>query len=136
MTEPFNLTALVTMLALVFFLFTVLRVGAGRAKYNVAAPATVGHPEFERLFRVQMNTLEGLMLFLPSLWLFSFYWGERIAAALGAVWLVGRLFYAIGYAAAPDKRSAGFGIQALAMLALVIGAIAGIIRSFMALGFV
>jgi uncharacterized membrane protein YecN with MAPEG domain len=136
MNRPHDLIALVTLLALVFFLWTTAQVAFGRVKYGVPAPAITGQPAFERLFRIQMNTLEGLALFLPSLWLFAIYWNDFLAAGLGAVWLVGRVIYAWGYAAAAEKRGPGYGVQGLAMLALLFGAIAGALRMIMTIGFI
>ena len=77
--------AIVTIASLIFYVATLLQVGRGRALHGVAAPAMTGHPEFERLVRVQANTLEGLVIYLPSLWLFGVYVDSRIAAALGVV---------------------------------------------------
>jgi glutathione S-transferase len=118
-------TAIVTLLALGFYFFTGLAVGRARVKLGVKAPATTGHPEFERLFRVQMNTLEWMPLFLPSLWLFAIFIGDVAAALVGVVWIVGRILYYRGYAAAAEKRETGFAIQALAASVLLIGALAG-----------
>ena len=89
------------------------------------APATSGAPEFERAFRIQQNTLEQLMLFLPSLWLFAALVSDLWAGAAGLVWVIGRILYALGYARAAEKRSAGFGIAILANLVLLIGALVG-----------
>jgi glutathione S-transferase len=116
---------LVTLLALIVYFAMAMAVGRARAKYKVAAPATTGDPMFERYFRVHMNTLEWLPIFLPSLWLFAFYWGDQVAASLGAVWVVGRVLYMSSYARDPKSRSAGFAIQGLAALALLIGALVG-----------
>lgn len=124
--HDFAWTALVTLLALVVFLLTLVGVGQARSKFNVPAPATTGDPQFERHFRVQMNTLEGLALFLPSLWLFASYWGDPIAAGIGAFWIVGRLIYMNAYVRDPKSRSAGFGIQGVATLLLLIGALIGV----------
>ena len=79
--------------------------------------------------RVQSNTLEWLPIFLPSLWLFALYWNELVAAALGLVWIIGRLLYATGYMADPAKRSTGFFIQFLATAVLLLGALGRIIFS-------
>ncbi len=118
------LVALVTLLALVLYMVMSIRVGAGRVKFSVAAPATTGHPEFERRFRIQANTLENLAVFLPSLWLFGFFTkSDYVAAGLGAVWLAGRVMYMVGYGQAAERRGAGFGIQALAQLVLLLGAL-------------
>lgn len=119
--------ALVTLLALMVYVWMFMRVGSARGRLGVEAPAVTGHPEFERHFRIQANTLEGLIVFLPSLWLFALYLNELIAAALGAVWVVGRIVYMLSYAKDPKTRSAGFGIQALATLALLFGAAGAVI---------
>jgi hypothetical protein len=124
--QPHHLVALVTLLALIFFMWTALRVGAARARYNVPAPAMSGAPEFDRAFRIQMNTLEGLVLFLPALWLFALYWNDLVAAGAGAVWILGRIIYAVGYSAAPQHRSWGFSIQSLASIFLLLGGLVGI----------
>jgi hypothetical protein len=118
--------ALVTLLALMVYVWMFMRVGSARQRFGVEAPAVTGHPEFERHFRVQANTLEGLIVFLPSLWLFGAYLNELIAAGLGAVWIVGRVLYMISYAKDPKTRSAGFGIQALATVALLFGALGAV----------
>ena len=118
-----NLIVIVTFVALLVYFWTSLRVGAARTKYGVAAPAISGAPEFERAWRVQMNTLEWLPLFLPSLWLFAYYWDPKIAAALGVLWIVGRLGYAIAYAKDPAKRGLWFGLQALSTAVLLFGAL-------------
>lgn len=118
--------ALVTLLSLAFYLVTLVQVGRARGRHGVAAPAMTGHPDFERTVRVQANTLEGLVVYLPSLWLFALYVEPRVAAALGALWIVGRVLYARGYAREAGARSTGFLVQAVATVALLIGAIAGV----------
>ena len=77
------------------FLYFGMLVGKAREKYGVKAPATTGHEIFERHFRVQQNTLENLILFLPGLYLFAHYASPRWAAILGVVFLVGRQLYAV-----------------------------------------
>jgi len=74
-----------------------------------------------------MNTLEWLPLYLGGLWLFALYWNDRVAALAGVVWIVGRILYALAYAADPSKRSLGFGIQGLATLVLLLGALGRIV---------
>jgi glutathione S-transferase len=125
---PFPLTGIVSLLALLVYFYMSLRVGQGRSKYGVAAPAVTGHPNFERDYRIQMNTLEWLPIFLVSLWLFAAAWSaDLVAAGVGAVWIVGRILYLTGYARAAEARSAGFGIQALAAGVLLFGALGGIV---------
>jgi glutathione S-transferase len=123
----YQYTALVTCLAILFYFFTSVRVARARVTYGVKLPAIAGQPDFERVFRVQMNTLEWMPIFLPSLWLFAIYVGDRGAAAIGVVWIVGRIFYLIGYTKAVEKRGPGFGIQALACIALLLGSLGAII---------
>src|SRR6201993_13801 len=123
----YHLTALVTCLALLFYFVTGTRVARARAAFGIKAPAISGHPDFERIFRVQMNTLEWLPIFLPSLWLFAIYVSDTIAALIGLVWIAGRILYMTGYAEAAAKRSRGFGIQAGATGALLLGSLAAIL---------
>jgi glutathione S-transferase len=117
------LVALVTLLSLLVYFWMSLRVGGARGKFGVEAPATTGHPEFERHFRVHYNTSEWLWLYLPSLWLFAIYVNDLIAAGVGVVWIVGRIIYALSYVKDPKTRSAGFGIQGLATAVLLFGSL-------------
>jgi glutathione S-transferase len=123
----FHFTAIVTLLAILVYLFTLGQVSRARTAFGVKAPATTGHPDFERVFRVQMNTLEWMPIFLPSLWLFAIYISDVIAAAIGLIWIIGRILYMTGYSRAADKRGTGFGVQALAALALWLGALGAIV---------
>jgi glutathione S-transferase len=123
----FYFTALVTCLAILFYFFTTIQVARARAAFGIKAPAISGNPDFERVFRVQMNTLEWMPIFLPSLWLFAFYINDRIAAVLGLVWIAGRILYMIGYSQAAEKRGTGFGIQALATFTLLLGTLGAIV---------
>ena len=116
-------TALVSLLALLVYFYMGLRVGQGRGKYKIEAPAVSGHPEFEKAFRIHANTLEWMPLFLVSLWLFSFLAGDMWAAGVGAVWIIGRILYLTGYSKAPSLRGRGFGIQALATAILLFGSL-------------
>ncbi len=134
MNQPHNLVALVTLLSLLLLLWKIARVGKARYRFGVEAPAVTGHPEFERHFRVQMNMIEGLVIFLPSLWLFAIYWNDLIAAALGVVFLIGRVIYMLAYVKEPKSRSLGFGLQGLAMILLLLGAAAGVVRALMVTG--
>jgi uncharacterized membrane protein YecN with MAPEG domain len=122
------LVAIVTFCALVLYLMMGLRVGQARTQFGVAAPATSGNPEFERVFRVQQNTLEWMPLFLVSLWLFAIFWdtgndrmSDRVAAVIGVIWIVGRILYMTSYSKDAATRGAGFGIQALATGILLFG---------------
>ncbi|HEY9217627.1 MAG TPA: MAPEG family protein [Phenylobacterium sp.] len=121
--EDLNFVSIVTLLALLTYLWMGVRVGRARATSGIAAPAMIGDPILERNLRVQGNTLEWLPIFLPSLWLFAYYWDDTVAALVGLVWIVGRVLYALGYVADPRKREAGFLIQSLAAAVLLFGAL-------------
>ncbi len=123
------LVAAVILLALIEFIVFSLLVGRARIRCNVQAPAITGHPIFERYFRVQQNTLEQLIVFVPSVWLFGLYVSTLWAAVLGVVFIAGRALYLTGYVADPRKRSAGFGLSFLPNVILVIGALVGAILS-------
>ena len=123
----YHLTALVTLLAVLFFFFTCINVSRSRGKTGIKVPAMSGHPDFERAFRIQMNTLEWMPIFLPSLWLFAIYISDAVAAGIGAVWIVGRIVYFIGYSKEAAKRGPGFAIQGIAAIALWTGALGAVV---------
>ena len=122
---------LVIVLALIEFLVFGYAVGQARTRYNVPAPATSGHEVFERCFRAHMNTLEQLVVFLPSIWLFGHYINAWIAVALGALFIIGRALYFRGYVQSAQTRHAGFMISAIPNVALLVGALIGVIRAVM-----
>jgi len=126
-----ELTALVTIAALVEYGVFSLLVAAARARTGVKAPAITGHPEFERYFRVQQNTLERLIIFIPSLWIFSHYGNAKLGAALGVVFILARAAYCVVYVRNPGKRSMVFGVGELANTALMVGAVIGAVRSML-----
>jgi glutathione S-transferase len=116
-------TALVSLAALLTYFYMALAVGHARSKFGVDAPAISGHPDFERVFRVQANTLEWLPIFLVSLWLFSAYVSDWGAGACGVLWIIGRVLYLVGYSKEAKARSRGFLVQALATGILLFGAL-------------
>jgi len=117
--------AIVTILALVEFMWLGVRVGAARGKYEINAPATTGNEIFERHYRVQHNTLEQLVVFLPALWLFGRYVSGSIGALIGVVFLIGRAMYAFAYVEDPTKRSTGFALTFVPNALLLLGALGG-----------
>lgn len=112
---------LVTVLALILYTYTQIRVGSMRVKYKIYPPATEGPEEFIRVFRVQQNTVEALIAFLPALWIFGMYVSQGIAGIIGAIWLIGRLIYVVTYSRDASTRMPGFIIAQLATVVLVIG---------------
>jgi uncharacterized membrane protein YecN with MAPEG domain len=122
---------LVIVLALLEFLLFGYAVGRARSRYRVPAPAMSGHEVFDRYFRAQMNTLEQLVVFLPSLWLFAHYINAWAAVALGLLFIVGRALYFRGYVQAPESRHAGFVLSAIPNVTLLIGALIGVSRAIL-----
>lgn len=125
MTVAFHLTVLVSGLALLVYLWTVTRVGRARARHAVPAPATDGPEDFLRAFRVQQNTLEQLVLFLPALWLAFLSYNAVWPALVGLVWPLGRVIYARAYLAEPKRRGPGFLLTILPSLVLLAAALLG-----------
>ena len=123
------LVAAVIALALIEYLIFGLLVARARVRCNLPAPATTGHPVFERYFRVQQNTLEQLIVFVPSVWLFGYYVSVLWASGLGVLFVIGRALYLSGYVADPKKRGAGFGLSFLPNVILAVGALVGAILS-------
>jgi glutathione S-transferase len=120
---------IVTVLALIQFTVFGFKVGGARGRFGVKAPATTGNETFERYFRVQQNTMELLVVFVPGLYLFSHYFNPWIAVALGVIYLIGREIYAASYVKDPAKRSAGYGLSFLPTAVLVVGGLIGAIRA-------
>ena len=122
--------ALVTIFTVLLMASTVFMVGRARGKYGVKAPATTGPEGFERAFRVQMNTQEAALMFLPALWTAAQFGLPWLSAVFGAVWLVGRVWYAAAYANPNGNRGPGFVIGMLALLCLIVQALWGITWTF------
>ena len=124
-----NYIHIVAVLAVLQFLFFGILVGRARAKYGVKAPATSGSEPFERAFRVQMNTLEQLVCFLPALLIAGVYWPNAIVASIGMVYLIGRLLYRQQYIADPNKRGPGFLMTVLPTFVLLGASLLGAFSS-------
>ena len=125
MLFPFAWTALVTLAALVVYIATMMRVGRLREREGVKAPSTDGSPDFNRAYRVQMNTIEQIVPFVPALWMFSAMWGDRWGALVGVVWPIGRAIYARSYWRAAEARGPGFMIGAVSTIVLLVGTLIG-----------
>lgn len=124
-----NLPALVTLLTVLLQFGTMYAVGKARGKYGIAAPAVAGHPAFERAYRVQMNTLESTVMFLPLLWLAAHYGYVLWAGVAGLVWILGRVWYALTYLRDASKRGTGYMIGLVGWAALLVMALLGLGRA-------
>lgn len=124
---PYAYVAVVTLLALLAYFWMGMQVAGARGKSGIQAPTMTGDPLLERTIRAHYNTLEWLPLFLAPLWLFAMFWDEKIAAAIGVVWIVGRIMYQRGYVAEAGKRGTGFLIQSLAVAVLLFGSLGRVI---------
>lgn len=127
-----NYVDLVAVLALIQLLFFGTLVARARGRYHVAAPAVTGNEFFERIYRVQMNTVELLVVFLPALYIAARYWSPAYVAVAGAVYLVGRMVYWRAYTEAPAKRELGFVLSMVPIVVLLLAGLGGIVRAVMA----
>jgi uncharacterized MAPEG superfamily protein len=122
---------IVTLLALIELIVFGVLVSRARGAYGVAAPATTGNPIFERYYRVQANTIETLMVFLPALWIASRYWSPRYVALIGAVYLIARILYLFNYVRDPKRRGAGYALSMLPAIVLIITGLVGAIKTLL-----
>ncbi len=129
-----ELVAIVTIAALLEYMWFGIEVARARARFQITPPATTGHPDFERYFRVQQNTTEQLLVFLPALWLAAWFVSDSMAAILGLGFVVGRALYARGYWQAAEKRGTGFLIGEIASGLLLIVGLVGTLVALVAAG--
>lgn len=123
-----QLPALDTLLTVALLAAIAAAVAVARGRYGIKAPAVAGHPVFERLYRVQMNTLENTVMFLPALWLAARYGNPSLAGIFGLVWIAARVGYAFAYVRRPASRGKVFGLSVLAWAAIMLQATIGVIR--------
>ena len=123
--------AVVIIIAVIQFVVIAWLVGRARHQYGIKAPATIGHEVFERWFRVQQNTLELLIVFVPAISLFAIYVNPNWAAWIGLVYVAGRFVYTRAYVADPTRRSLGFGLSMAPILVLLAGALIGAVRAML-----
>jgi len=121
--------AAVTLGTVVLLFSCAAYVAWARGRHGVRAPATSGSPQFDVAYRIQMNTLENSVAFLPALWLFALYLSADWAGALGALWLAARVWYAFAYARDPKRRGGAFTLSLVAAIALGAGAGLGLLRA-------
>ncbi len=127
--EYIEYTAIVTLLALMQFMLFSIQVGAMRVKHGVKAPAITGHPEFERMFRIQQNTMEQLVVFVPALWIYAHLVNPLWGAGIGLLFVIGRFVYRAAYLKDPASRSNGFTIGVLATSVLLVWSLVAAVMS-------
>ncbi len=120
---------LIVLLALLQYVFFTGRVGLAREKYKVNAPACEGDENWNRLFRVQQNTLEQLIIFIPASYAFAYYLREWWVVIPGVVFILGRFLYSAAYVKDPKTRGPGMGLTLLANVVLVLGALFGVLKA-------
>lgn len=128
------LVNILVLLAIFQFIYFGIRVGAARGKYGVHAPATTGNEIFERYYRVQMNTLELLIMLIPAVWIAAMYWNSMFVAAMIAIYLIGRMIYLSAYVADPKKRDKGFALSLLPIVVLLLSGLVGAALSILKTG--
>jgi len=127
-----HLPAIVVLLTVLLQFGTMWAAGHTRSKYGIKAPAVTGHPAFERAVRVQMNTLEATVMFLPSLWLAVQYGYPLWAGLAGLVWVLGRVWYAVAYLQDAAKRGPGYMVSSTGWVATLLLGVVGLARALMA----
>lgn len=127
--EYIEYTAIVTLLALMQFMLFSIQVGSMRIKHGVKAPATTGHPEFDRMFRVQQNTMEQLVVFVPALWIYAHLVNPLWGAGIGIFFVIGRFVYRAAYLKDPASRSNGFTIGVFATAVLLVWSLVAAVMS-------
>src|SRR5664279_4704871 len=119
---PLAMPALMTLLAILWYVVTIYQVVRAHSKYKILAPAMSGHPALERAVRVQTNTLEQIVAFLPAMWIYAWFGNPRWAAIACAVWILGRIIYSVGYWVDEKKRGPGFTISFIALAVVWVAA--------------
>jgi glutathione S-transferase len=126
-----HLPAIVVVLTVLLLIFVTWLVGRARGRYGIKAPATTGNENFERVFRMQMNTVESTVLFLPALWLGATYGSPLYAGIAGLVWVAGRFWYALAYSQAANKRGMAYMLSSAAAVAAFAIGCWGLLRVLM-----
>jgi uncharacterized membrane protein YecN with MAPEG domain len=128
------LSAAVSLLAILIAIGFAILVARTRRATGIQPPAMSGDLRLERALRVQGNTVEGFIVFIPALWLATLYFQGWIPPLIGLIWCLGRIIFAVGYMTSAEKRHVGFTISIFSVLALVILAGVGVVQSLITAG--
>ncbi len=118
----------VVLVAILQFVVLGMLVGMARGRFGIHAPATTGHPTFERLFRAHANSLEMLIAFVPGVWLYGWWVSQTWATALGILFIVARILYTIQYVRDPKTREIGAGLSFIVVMVLIVGDLYAVLR--------
>ena len=127
-----ELIAIITVMILIQTLFFGFEVGKARGKYNIKAPAVSGDENFDRHYRIHQNTIEQIIIFIPSLWLFGYFVNNNVAAALGVLFIIGRLVFRNAYLKNPASREIGFMMGFIPMAICLLGTLFFVSKSILA----
>lgn len=119
---------LIVLLALLQYIWFTVRVGSKRGKYQVNAPACEGDETWERMFRVQQNTMEQLVIMIPAAYAFAYYTSGLWVLLPGVAFIIGRFLFSAEYIKDPKTRVPGMSLTLAANAGLVIGALVGLLR--------
>uniref|UniRef100_A0A8C8SLS8 Leukotriene C4 synthase n=1 Tax=Pelusios castaneus TaxID=367368 RepID=A0A8C8SLS8_9SAUR len=74
-----------------------LQVIYARRAYGISPPKVSGPPDFERVFRAQVNCSEYFPIFLAVVWQAGLFCHQGLSAALGLLYLFSRYCYFVRY---------------------------------------
>ena len=138
--DTYPLTSLITLSLVVLGWWLSMRVFRARSDFadpvtNTAlfhSPEIYSDRNFMIAYRNQMNFLENLILFLPTMWIFAYSVSDGLAAVIGSGYVMGRVLYARNYPR-DYAHARGFQISLACLVFLLVGAtgsiIYGVIRS-------
>jgi glutathione S-transferase len=120
------LIGLITVFTVLLLIVCMFLVARARGRYQVKAPATTGPEGFERMLRIQANSNESVLMFLPALWTAATFGAVWLSATLGAVWLLSRACYIVAYANPARSRGPAYTLSFVAVLGLVLQGLWGV----------
>jgi len=118
---------LIVLLALLQYVWFMVRVGAARGKLNVNAPDCEGDETWMRIHRVHQNTLEQLIILIPAIYAFAYYTSSTWVLLPGVAFIIGRFLYSAEYIKDPKTRMPGMATTLAANATLIIGGLIGLL---------
>ncbi|NXQ67608.1 LTC4S synthase, partial [Quiscalus mexicanus] len=131
MLDQIHWLAAVTVLGVLEQAYFFLQVIYARRLFGISPPKISGPPEFERIFRAQVNSSEYFPIFLALLWQAGLFFHQGLAAALGLLYLYARYCYFMGYKASSSERLAPMYFSAGVLWILIAVSALGILHFFL-----